>query len=116
MPDALIVFTTFASEGEARAVVVTLLEERLAACGTLLPAVQSIYRWQGAIESNAETMAVLKTTEAVYDAFEKRLRELHPYDTPEIVALPAEHVSAPYLAWLRESCAEPPPEDSSASS
>ena len=97
---ARIVLTTTASSEEAARLARTLVEERLAACATFLPAAQSIYRWQGQIESSAETLLLLKTAADRLPALEARLHELHSYQTPEFVVLAIESGSHPYLAWL----------------
>ena len=102
-PQARIVMTTAASPEEAARLGRTLVEERLVACATLVPAVQSIYRWQGEIESSAETLLLLKTAADRLTALEARLHELHSYQTPEFVVLAIESGSHPYLAWL-EAC------------
>lgn len=110
MPDASqarIVLTTTASPEEAARLGRTLVEERLAACATLIPAVQSIYRWQGQIESSAETLLLLKTARDRLPALEARLHELHSYETPEFLVLAVESASHSYLAWLEASLREP---------
>lgn len=98
---ARVVLTTVASQEEAARLGRILVDERLAACATLIPAVQSIYRWQGAVESAAETLLLLKTDAGHVAALESRLRELHSYEIPEFLVLPVEAGSAPYLAWLQ---------------
>ena len=95
-----IVFCTFPDRDKAREAGMDLVGAQLAACVNLLPAVESIYRWQGAVETASEVLAVFKTSVLTYPAFEKRLRELHPYDVPEIVAVRPEEVSADYLNWV----------------
>jgi periplasmic divalent cation tolerance protein len=97
---ARVVLTTAASPEEAARLGRTLVEERLAACATLVPAVESIYRWQGKIESSSETLLLLKTESDRLAALESRLRELHSYQTPEFLVLEVESGSHPYLAWL----------------
>jgi len=77
-----------------------LVEERLAACATLLPAVESIYRWEGRIESASETLLLLKTGAEQLAALETRLVALHSYQTPEFVVLEVEATSHAYLEWL----------------
>lgn len=79
-----------------------LVEEQLAACVNVLPGIQSVYRWQGALERSAESLLLAKTTSDRYPALETRLRELHPYDLPEIIALPVERGLPGYLAWVSE--------------
>ena len=102
-PKARVVVTTTASPEEAASIGRTLVEEHLIACATMVPAVQSIYRWQGEIESATETLLFLKTTPEQLPALESRLRELHSYDTPEFLVLPVESGSHPYLEWLQAS-------------
>lgn len=102
----LIVFSTFADAETARKVARTLVEERLAACANLLPQIESIYRWQGKIESSAEVLVIFKTTNDRYQQFEDRLRMLHPYEVPEIVAFPPTLGHEAYLNWVVESCAK----------
>lgn len=79
------------------------MEEGLAACATLIPAVQSIYRWQGEIQLSTETMLLLKTAPGQLAALEARLLALHTYQTPEFLVLPVESGSQPYLEWLQSS-------------
>jgi periplasmic divalent cation tolerance protein len=98
-----IVLTTMANVEEAARVGRALVEERLAACATLIPAVQSIYRWKGEVESATETLLLLKTGVEQLATLEAQLRELHSYETPEFLVLDVDGVSHPYLAWLRES-------------
>jgi periplasmic divalent cation tolerance protein len=103
MTDMLLVFSTFASEEEAAGVVRALLDERLAACGTLLPGARSLYRWRGAVADEREVVVLLKTRRPAWPALERRLRELHPYETAECVAVEVAEGSPAYLAWLAES-------------
>lgn len=97
---ARIVLTTAATPEEAERLGRTLVEERLAACATLIPAAQSIYRWEGKVESAAETLLLLKTAAAQLPALEARLHELHSYQTPEFLVLAVESGSQAYLDWL----------------
>jgi periplasmic divalent cation tolerance protein len=82
-----------------------LVEERLAACVNLVPAVRSIYRWQGRIEDEAEVLLVIKTRSERVEALAERLRALHPYELPELVALPVTAGLAPYLDWVAAEAA-----------
>jgi periplasmic divalent cation tolerance protein len=102
-PPARIVLTTVATPEEADRIARTLVEERLAACATLIPAVQSIYHWQGQVESSTETLLLLKTGPEQLPAIEDRLHELHSYQTPEFLVLNVEAGSHPYLDWLQAS-------------
>jgi periplasmic divalent cation tolerance protein len=104
---ARIVLTTTANSEEAARLGRTLIEEMLAACATLIPAVQSIYRWKGEVESSAETLLLLKTGPEQLAALEARLHELHSYETPEFLVLDVAAASQPYLDWL-ESCLRQP--------
>jgi periplasmic divalent cation tolerance protein len=99
--DALIVFCTCGTIEDARRLARTLVEEGLAACVTTLSGVESIYRWQGAIENAAEWLLLIKSTQERYPDLERRIVELHTYDTPEILAVPASAGLDKYLEWLR---------------
>jgi periplasmic divalent cation tolerance protein len=98
-----IVLTTTADPEEASRLGRVMVEERLAACATLVPAAQSIYRWQGQIETAGETLLLLKTEAAQVAALEARLQALHSYETPEFLVFTVESASHAYLEWLR-SC------------
>jgi periplasmic divalent cation tolerance protein len=102
-PPARIVLTTAANPEEADRLGRTLVEERLAACATLIPGVESIYRWEGKLESSTETLLLLKTGPEQLAALETRLHELHSYQTPEFLVLDVEAASHPYLEWLQGS-------------
>jgi periplasmic divalent cation tolerance protein len=103
MTQARIVLTTVANPEEAARLGRALVEERLAACATLIPGAQSIYRWQGEIESASETLLLLKTGSEQLAALEARLHELHSYQTPEFLVLKVDAASQPYLDWLQAS-------------
>ncbi|MGA2887834.1 MAG: divalent-cation tolerance protein CutA [Terracidiphilus sp.] len=106
-PAARVVLTTTANPHEAARLGRALVEERLAACATLIPAVQSIYRWEGKVESSTETLLLLKTRPEQLAALEARLHELHTYETPEFLVLGVDAASRPYLDWLKESLRQP---------
>jgi periplasmic divalent cation tolerance protein len=95
-----VVLSTFPDADKAAQVARILLEEQLAACVNLVATVRSIYRWQGAIQDDQEALAIIKTSAERYPALAARLVELHPYDVPEILALPIAGGHPPYLAWL----------------
>lgn len=103
MTDVRLILCTFPDSEQARQIGTALVERQLAACVNLIPAVESIYRWQGAVETATEVLAIFKTTAAAFPAFEKALTELHPYEVPEIIALSPEKIAAPYRDWV---CAE----------
>ena len=100
---AVVVFSTFPNEDVAATIARALVDEQLAACVNLVPAVRSIYRWQGKTEDAGEVLAVIKTTAARLPALRARLVALHPYDVPEVIALRAAGGHAPYLAWIEAS-------------
>jgi periplasmic divalent cation tolerance protein len=95
-----IVLCTFPSNEVARQIGTALVEKQLAACVNLVPGAESIYRWQGAIETSAETLAIFKTTAAAYPEFQTQLEALHPYEVPEIIAIQPAAISPAYAGWL----------------
>jgi periplasmic divalent cation tolerance protein len=104
----LLVFSTFATEEDAARVVRALLDERLIACGNLLPGARSLYRWRGAVADEREVLAILKTRKQDWPALLSRLHELHPFEIPECVAVRVAAGAPKYLAWLEEALAPPP--------
>jgi periplasmic divalent cation tolerance protein len=98
--DALVVLTTLASEDEAVRLIRALLERRLVACGTVLPAGRSLYRWQGQVADEREVVVLLKTRSARLDALKVAFAELHPYKVPELLALAVESGLDRYLEWI----------------
>lgn len=96
--EAMVVFCTFPDLDQARQIGAAMVERQVAACVNLLPGVESIYRWQGKVERAGEVLAVFKTTR--YSELEAALRELHPYEVPEILALPVAAGLPAYLEWL----------------
>jgi len=105
MTEALIVFTTFASEADAARVARALLEERLVACANLLPGARSLYRWQDEVKDEREVVVLMKTRKQDWAALVSRLHDLHPYDTPECVAVRIAAGAPKYMAWLDASLA-----------
>ena len=103
--EVLVVFCTFPDMDTAGKAVRELVEQRLAACGNIFPEVHSVYRWKGEVESAAEVLAIIKLDAARYSEFESKLRSLHPYDVPEIIAIPLSKGLPDYLNWVKESCA-----------
>ncbi|HUP00512.1 MAG TPA: divalent-cation tolerance protein CutA [Gemmatimonadota bacterium] len=97
---AWLVMTTCPDEETAHGIARTLVEERLAACGNVVPGVTSIYRWQGEIETAAECVVLFKTQAERLEALAHRLEELHPYEVPEFLAFPVERGLPAYLAWV----------------
>jgi periplasmic divalent cation tolerance protein len=99
----VIVLTTLSAEADADKLGRTLVEEHLVACVNVLPPMQSIYRWQGAVEVSTERQLIMKTSANRVDALKDRLAELHPYDVPEILVLPIADGGASYLQWVAQS-------------
>ena len=103
LPEFVVVFCT-APAGEAEDLARALLDARLVACVNVT-GVQSFYRWEGAVQNDAELLFIAKTEHRLLDPLIERIRELHSYETPEIIALPIVGGSAPYLDWVREETA-----------
>jgi len=101
--EVILVFCTFPDAETARRIGTSLVHDRLAACVNLVPSIESIYRWQGAVETSQEVQALFKTTASRYSELEQRLRELHPYDVPEILAVNPTAVSPAYAQWVGDS-------------
>lgn len=102
----LVVLVTASSNEEAELIAEALVGERLAACVSIAGPVRSVYRWEGVVERSDEQLLIIKTRGAVFEALAERVRELHSYTTPEVIALPIEAGSASYLGWLRDNCSE----------
>lgn len=97
------VTTTLPDEATAERVAATLVQDGLAACAQVLGPISSTYRWQGRVQRATEWYCHLKTTSARVPEVEARIRELHPYDVPEIVAVPILQGNSDYLKWIHES-------------
>lgn len=98
--DAIVVLTTVSNDEEAVRLVRTLLERRLIACGTLVPGARSMYRWQGKIADETETLLLLKTRSGRIEALQEAFKELHPYKVPELLALAVDSGMEKYLEWI----------------
>lgn len=101
--DALVVLVTVPNAESADKLGEALVGERLAACVNVVDGVRSIYRWQGAVERDEELLCVCKTTRAAFERLRARVIELHPYELPEVIALPVALGHAPYLEWIKAS-------------
>ncbi len=101
----LLVLVTIGSEEEAARLARTLVEERLAACGNIVGRIRSIYRWQGEVHDEPEALILFKTTVERFEQLRTRVVALHPYQVPEVVALPLVAGHAPYLEWITENTA-----------
>lgn len=105
MSDAVVVLMTAPNGEEATRLAEMLVGSRLAACVQILPAIESIFRWQGNVERQSEVLLIAKTTKAKFEDLEREVRALHSYDTPEIIAVPILLGSLPYLNWIDENVA-----------
>ena len=103
MTDFQIVLSTCADREQAERIAHRLVEQQLAACVNILPGVQSIYRWQGNVESSAEVLLVIKTSASLIPEVQSTIASLHSYEVPELLVLPVSGGSEAYLAWLKAS-------------
>jgi len=103
MSRALLVFVTTPDLEQAQQIAGTLVSEQLAACVNIVGAIESIYRWKGEVTRDNEALMIIKTTDERYAALETRVKQLHSYETPEVIAVSIEQGSPEYLDWLRES-------------
>ena len=99
--DVLLTLCTCPDDDRARSIASALVERRLAACVNVTAPVTSVYRWDGRVETAAEVLLLVKTTRARYPALERALRDLHPYEVPEIIAVPVDRGLHDYLEWVR---------------
>jgi periplasmic divalent cation tolerance protein len=104
--ERLVALSTVATALDAERIATVLVERGLAACVNVVPGVTSIYRWKGAVERGPELLLVIKTRADRFEALREALVSLHPYDVPELIALPVEAGHPPYLAWLDEATRE----------
>jgi periplasmic divalent cation tolerance protein len=102
--ELMLALSTFPDIETARRIARQLVTENLAACANIVPAVESIYRWQDKIENAQETLVFFKTTAARYAAFQDRLKSLHPYDVPEIICFRIADGLPEYLRWVEAGC------------
>jgi periplasmic divalent cation tolerance protein len=102
MEQALLVLTNLSDVASARMLARTLVEQRLAACVNILPVVQSVYRWNDAVEEAAEVTLLIKTTTVRYAELEQAIRALHPYALPEVIAVPVSAGLPAYLGWIAQ--------------
>lgn len=102
--EPIVVLMTAAGADEASRIAELLVNQRLAACVQILPEMQSVYVWEGAVQREREVLLLAKATRANFAEIERKVRELHSYETPEIIAVPIIAGSEPYLKWLMTSC------------
>ena len=101
-----VVISTAGTEEEGARIAKSLLERKLCACVNLVPKVRSFYRWEGAIQDDAEVLLIMKTTKEKLQRLSEHLAEIHSYDVPEVLAVAVDQGRASYLEWLAESCAD----------
>jgi periplasmic divalent cation tolerance protein len=102
--EVLLVLSTFPDAATARRVGRELVEQRCAACANILPQIESIYWWENKVENATETLVLFKTTVDRYAALESTLKQLHPYEVPEVIAFPVEDGLPDYLRWVASQC------------
>jgi periplasmic divalent cation tolerance protein len=101
--EEIVVFITVPNEDLAVTIARSLVESRLAACANIIKGIRSIYMWQDKVEDDAEVLMIVKTRRELFDPLKSKVKELHTYEVPEIIALPIIAGSDDYLKWLRES-------------
>ncbi len=101
-----VVISTAGTEEEGARIAKSLIERKLCACVNLVPKVRSFYRWEGAIQDDAEVLLIMKTTKEKLQRLSEHLAEIHSYDVPEVLAVAVDQGRASYLEWLEESCAD----------
>ncbi len=106
MTDKVVAYTTCDDPEEAEKLARHLIDERLAACVTVVPGVKSYYRWKGGVESDDEILLMIKTSRDLVDAVGQQLDKLHTYDLPELIVTPIVDGSPNYLAWLETELAD----------
>ncbi|MHB1950943.1 MAG: divalent-cation tolerance protein CutA [Acidiferrobacteraceae bacterium] len=100
LPAACLVLTTCPDRESADTIARTLITERVATCVNIVPGIASCYRWRGEVQSSTELLLLIKAPSAHYDQIEQRLQTLHPYELPEIIAVPIANGLPAYLSWL----------------
>jgi len=99
----IVCYITAPTEDEAVGIGRALVESRLAACANIVKNIRSIYLWKGAVEDDTEVLMIVKTRKSLFDKLSEKVKEMHSYDVPEVIALPIVHGSEDYLEWLRAS-------------
>jgi periplasmic divalent cation tolerance protein len=103
MTDKIVILSTCATEADAERIARALVDARLAACVNVVPGARSFYRWKGAVEDAAECLLVIKSSRLLFDALRVALEKAHPYEVPELLALPILEGAPNYLNWLSEN-------------
>ena len=100
---SILVLSTFPASISVKDIAEILVNEKLAACVNIIPEVQSVFRWENKVDNAPENILIIKTTLNLYDILESRIKELHPYELPEIIAVPIERGLTEYLNWVSEN-------------
>lgn len=106
MSEYIAIFVTASSGQEAETIAKDLVGSRLVACANIFPEIRSVFRWKGEVQNEREVFLMMKSRTALFDRIERRVRELHSYEVPEIVAVPLVKGSPPYLDWVGEETAD----------
>jgi periplasmic divalent cation tolerance protein len=101
--EAILILSTFPDAETARRIGRVLVEERLAACVNLVPQIESIYRWEGAVETGTEVLALIKSNSWKFQLIDAKIRELHPYKVPEVISLRIDAGNVAYLRWIDQN-------------
>jgi periplasmic divalent cation tolerance protein len=101
--DAIVVMVTCGSSEEARTIATRLLEERLVACVNIAGRIRSLFHWKGAVAQESESLLLMKTRAECFERLSKRVKELHSYEVPEVIAVPIMVGNPDYLDWIRQS-------------
>lgn len=101
--EAVIIFTTTPTKADAKRIAKKLVAKRLAACTSILPAVESVFRWEEKITTESESLVMVKTRRSLFEAVAGEIDKLHPYEVPEIIAVTVSEGSSKYLKWIREN-------------
>ncbi|MEW6209717.1 MAG: divalent-cation tolerance protein CutA [Acidobacteriota bacterium] len=102
MSEEIVILVTAPNRDEAARIAESLVAERLAACVNIVSQIESIYRWEGKVTRDSESLLIIKSTEDRYGELERRVRELHTYTVPEVIAIKIERGSKDYLRWIHE--------------
>jgi periplasmic divalent cation tolerance protein len=101
--ETIVIFTTTPTKADARKIVKELVSNRLAACASILPGLESVFRWKGKVNIEPEFLVIVKTRRNLFEEVAKQIEKLHPYDVPEIIALTVSNGSSKYLKWVEEN-------------
>ena len=101
--DFIVVYITAPNQEEAQSLAQALVKEKLAACVNIIPGIQSVYQWDNAIQTDQELLLICKSRTERFEALSKRVQALHSYDVPEIISIPLQNGSEPYLNWVRDN-------------